>query len=109
MGKRKKIFDEENGTHLSRYVKRRLAKKNSNVDTGEMQDNEEIMKSLELTTELGLYSLNGGPSNLLTTIDEVENVDNNFEITSTDEEVSCVNSIFFNHVSINLFIYLMFE
>ena len=109
MGKRKKIFDEENGTHLSRYVKRRLAKKNSNVDTGELQDNEEIMKSSELTTELGLNSVNGGPSNLLTSIDEVGNIDNNFDTTSTDEEVSCVNSIFLNHVSINLFIYLVFE
>jgi hypothetical protein len=49
MGKRKKISDEENGIHLSKYVKRSLAKKNSNVDTGEMQDNEEIMKFSEQT------------------------------------------------------------
>ena len=55
MGKRKKIFDEENGTHLSRYVKRRLAKKNSNVDTGEMQDNEEIMKSSEQTAYINIF------------------------------------------------------
>ena len=96
MEKRKKISDEENGNNLSRYVKRRLAKKNSNVDTGEMQDNnEEIMEASELTTELGLYSLNGGPSNLLNFIDKIENTDNKLENMSTDE-VSCVN-----HVSIN--------
>jgi hypothetical protein len=31
MGKRKKISDEENGIHLSKYVKRSLAKKNSEI------------------------------------------------------------------------------
>lgn len=62
-----------------------------------MQDNEEIMKASELTTELGLYSLNKWwslqPFNLHD--DEVENIDNKLENMSTDE-VSCVN-----HVSIN--------
>jgi hypothetical protein len=56
MGKRKKISDEENGPHsLSKYIKRRLAKKNSNVDTGEMQDNEEIMKSSEQTAYINIF------------------------------------------------------
>ncbi|KAK4021638.1 hypothetical protein OUZ56_003549 [Daphnia magna] len=86
MGKRKHIDGQDNGV-LSRFVKRRLAIKNSKEEVDDILNRDIEANASEATTEFSLNSKAENSSKIFMPPDKTEDIDNDLQITLTDEEV----------------------